>query len=88
MSIEAQASLLLAVMLLLMSVAFVTLFERKLLALSQSRIGVNKVLLKGVLQPLLDGVKLLCKRVIVPARSMRVLYLIVRTVVLTIMIFT
>lgn len=50
----------------LLSVAFFTLFERKILGLTQSRMGPNKVLLGGVLQPLIDGVKLLTKEFLFP----------------------
>ena len=45
----------------LLGVAFVTLFERKLLGLSQTRLGPNKVRAKGLFQPLLDGLKLIIK---------------------------
>ena len=55
---------------MLMGVAFITLFERKILALSQFRLGPNKVLLKGLLQPLLDGVKLLHKSLLVPFQAL------------------
>lgn len=41
--------------------AFSTLLERKLLGLSQSRMGPNKVAIFGILQPVRDGVKLLIK---------------------------
>ena len=45
----------------LLRVAFFTLLERKLLSLSQTRIGPNKLSLAGILQPVLDGLKLLTK---------------------------
>nr|AHB85644.1 NADH dehydrogenase subunit 1 [Polyplax spinulosa] len=54
------AELILLVSFLLM-VAFYTLFERKVMGLSQSRLGPSKVLLKGVGQPFSDVMKLLSK---------------------------
>jgi len=42
-------------------VAFITLLERKLLGLSQIRLGPNKLTQAGILQPVADGVKLLFK---------------------------
>ena len=58
------------VILMLIRVAFITLLERKILALSQFRLGPNKVLLKGLLQPLLDGVKLFHKSLLVPFQAL------------------
>jgi len=61
-------SLILKFICVLIRVAFVTLFERKILSFSQFRIGPNKVIFKGILQPLLDGVKLLIKEFFFPKK--------------------
>lgn len=59
-------SVLLVILLGLGAVAFVTLLERKILGLSQIRLGPNKVTIAGVLQPLADGLKLLIKQLFYP----------------------
>lgn len=46
---------------ILVSVGYLTIIERKILRLTQIRLGPNKTLLKGLGQPILDGVKLLKK---------------------------
>lgn len=60
--------------LLLLSVAFFTLFERKVIGLFHNRLGPNKVSLIGLLQPLLDAFKLLSKQSITPLRSNKFIY--------------
>lgn len=54
------------IIIILLAVAFVTLFERKILSYRQLRVGPNKVTLSGILQPVLDGVKLLTKEFVSP----------------------
>lgn len=51
---------------IILSVAFITLLERKLMGSMQRRIGPNKVGYLGLIQPLLDGVKLILKENILP----------------------
>ena len=53
---------------ILLSIAFITLFERKILGFSQNRLGPNKLLIKGVLQPVVDGLKLLIKELFFPKK--------------------
>ena len=48
---------------MLVNVAFLTLLERKILGLSQSRKGPNKLLVRGVSQPVADAVKLFIKEI-------------------------
>lgn len=48
-------------MLVLLTVAFLTLLERKILGYVQNRKGPTKVLFLGILQPVIDGGKLILK---------------------------
>nr|AFC35471.1 NADH dehydrogenase subunit 1 [Mengenilla moldrzyki] len=50
---------------MLMMVAFLTVFERKILGYIHLRKGPNKVGIMGVIQPFNDGVKLLCKELLI-----------------------
>ena len=49
--------------------AYLTLFERRVLARIQSRIGPNRVGPLGLLQPAADGIKLFFKEELIPARA-------------------
>uniref|UniRef100_A0AB39A6F1 NADH-ubiquinone oxidoreductase chain 1 n=1 Tax=Asplanchna sp. TaxID=3231738 RepID=A0AB39A6F1_9BILA len=61
-------------LLILLSVAFFTLFERKVMGLFHLRFGPNKVSFIGLVQPLLDAFKLLTKQSLVPLRSNKFIY--------------
>ena len=61
--------ILLIIISILVSVAFFTLAERRLLASIQRRRGPNIIGLYGFLQPILDGVKLLLKEIILFSSS-------------------
>ena len=50
----------------LISVAYLTLAERKIIGYSQTRKGPNVVGIYGLLQPLADGVKLFSKEMVIP----------------------
>jgi len=61
-------------LLILLTVAFFTLFERKVIGLFHLRLGPNKVSFVGLVQPLLDAFKLLTKQNITPLRSNKLVY--------------
>ena len=55
--------------------ALLSLIERKTLARAQNRIGPNRAGWFGILQPVADGIKMLTKEDIVPARAEKLLHL-------------
>ena len=63
---------------LILSVAFLTLLERKVIGYMQLRRGPNRVrllgLLPGVGQPFADVIKLLIKEVVIPEKSNKILF--------------
>ena len=61
-------------LLVILSVAFFTLFERKVIGLFMIRIGPNKPGFIGIFQPLLDALKLFTKQNITPFQSNKVVY--------------
>ncbi|MEQ8397184.1 NADH-quinone oxidoreductase subunit NuoH [Thalassobaculum sp.] len=69
------AQILAIVVPLLVAVAYLTFFERKVIAAMQLRKGPNVVGPFGLLQPLADGVKLLAKETILPSGANKIVFL-------------
>jgi NADH-quinone oxidoreductase subunit H len=73
--IEIVTKILFLVVPLIIATAFLTYFERKVIAAVQLRKGPNVVGPFGLLQPLADGIKLMMKEAIVPLGANRYLFL-------------
>ncbi|MDR2015906.1 MAG: NADH-quinone oxidoreductase subunit NuoH [Azoarcus sp.] len=61
---------------LMLCVAYLTYFERKVIGAIQLRVGPNRVGPLGLLQPIADAVKLLLKEVIIPSGANKALFVI------------
>ncbi len=67
--------ILLLIIPLLVSIAYLTLAERKVMGSMQRRLGPNKVGVLGVLQPFADGLKLAIKETILVSQANKILFL-------------
>lgn len=67
--------ILIVVVPLILGVAYLTFFERKIIGAMQLRTGPNMVGPFGLLQPIADGVKLLHKENIMPSNSNKILFM-------------
>lgn len=79
--------LILLIIFILISVAFVTLLERKILGYIQKRKGPNKLGFKGIIQPFSDAVKLLVKESLLLNLVNLIIYLLRPIVILLISLF-
>ncbi|PJF20196.1 NADH dehydrogenase subunit 1 (mitochondrion) [Paramicrosporidium saccamoebae] len=66
----------------LIGVAYLTLGERKVMGAMQRRKGPNIVGPLGILQPIIDGVKLLIKEILIPQQSNKINYILGPTITL------
>lgn len=79
--VEIIVKVVILLLVLLTGFAYLTLFERRVLAGLQSRVGPNRVGPGGWLQPAADGLKLLFKEDIIPSQADKWLYLLAPVVV-------
>ena len=73
---------------LIVCIAFYTIAERKVLASVQRRLGPNVVGVWGLLQPFADGIKLIFKEIILPARANTLLFILAPVITLTLTLFS
>lgn len=69
-------------LIIILCVAYLTYWERKLIAALHVRFGPNRVGIKGLLQPFADVFKLLTKEVVIPSASNKFLFIFAPTLTL------
>lgn len=67
---------------IMLCVAYLTYWERKMIGAMHTRVGPNRVGFRGLLQPFADVLKLLTKEVIVPSQANKVLFILAPVVTL------
>jgi len=73
--LEAVIKSIVLLLMLTAGFAYTTLYERKVLARMQVRIGPNRAGYKGLLQPIADAVKLIFKEELVPANAEKFIFI-------------
>lgn len=72
--LDISFKILLFVIPLIVFAGFLTYIERKVIARAQRRIGPNQTGFKGILQPIADVIKLLCKEIIIPVKANKFMF--------------
>ncbi len=67
---------------IILCVAYLTYWERKMIGAMHTRLGPNRVGFKGLLQPFADVLKLLTKEVIIPSQANKILFVLAPVVTL------
>jgi len=67
---------------IILCVAYLTYWERKMIGFMHTRLGPNRVGFRGLLQPFADVFKLLTKEVIVPSQANKILFILAPVVTL------
>ena len=75
--------IILVVIPLMLCVAYLTLWERKLIGFMHIRLGPNRVGPGGLLQPIADALKLMLKEIIVPSQANKMLYVLAPVMTIT-----
>jgi NADH:ubiquinone oxidoreductase subunit H len=78
----------LKIILLLVSIAYFTLAERKIMGSIQRRRGPNVVGFWGLLQPLADGLKLFSKQMLIPSKANSNMFVLSPLLILTFSLLT
>lgn len=76
-----------AILPIILSIAFLTVYERKVLAAMQRRRGPNVVGIFGLLQAIADGVKLMFKETIIPSSANYIIFLLSPILIFTLSLF-
>ena len=82
--VSALVKCVILVVAILISVAYLTLLERKALGSIQRRLGPNSVGFYGLLQPFADALKLFLKGSLIPDESNRFLFVTIPSIALAI----